>query len=514
MSDPPSRARRWVAIALVVTSLLILGGVIGVPWVLRNELIANQASCCDVAAEFHRERPGAAEGGPEEVGRCLRAVVDGLPSSIREGIEPALVEHGRTPRGPADPLGPLLLDVPMSDETLAAIDRCAAARSSRFLSGDGLAVKGVLERYTREAHLERDADERLRRLVVALELWIDVYVAFDQSIVGPLLWAREIGQSGPEAGPDVRREAAERLRALAASLPDVETATAIFYCANYAEVQTLSIADAWEANEQFGTSLAMAASAEPASWGREPAENRLERAIPSGIQHEQYVAPGSAYVAGTLMLAAQQLHSTDEAFLGQQPRPIEVDSPMNMLPCSELTLPSALDHREISLCSLDPDGAFAGRELNRLYRALRATALEDPSRVPERIDDLEARPADGSGASELVPAEAPCVPAPRPAEAMEAWASVGYTPPRDRRVAISLLHPRLAPPGPTPDHVEGWRLLRARWRVGRVPNLREPSVVICDGPVREARLWVGPGDDPRAGQLQLGEVSEPAAESR
>jgi hypothetical protein len=511
-----------VLAALVALGLLVVTGVVGVPWVIRGDLIANQARTCEIAEAFVRERPGAIDDGPEEVGRCLEEVLSGLDPSIRQRLEDAMAQHQSSLRRPSEPLHGALLDIPIGNGTFAAVERCAGARTSHWRGGHGLAMRGLLERFTREAHLERDGDQRLRRLVVALELWVDAYAMLDLSITGPILWAREIGLSAGDMSPETATEAAERMRALAASLPDIETATALFYCSVYGEVRELELFDAFEANEQFGASLAMAAETDPATWGHEPSARRLHRAIPSGVPHDQFAEPGSAYVAGTLILAARHLDPEPNDFLGQRIESADLDDgPMSHRPCWRLVLPSALDDRELELCSRDGRASVASRELARLYRALRRTALAGGA-IPQRIDDRSAESAsESASASEstsVVPAEPPCTEEPRPPGALEAWRTVGYEAPATSRVALTLLQPETPPPtrpGERADPGRGWRLLRARWRLGRIPNLMDPSSLICDGPVREARLWIdGPAGDPKPTPLELGEVSEPGAERR
>lgn len=517
MSEPKpdeGRSTRWVLIAVVATALLVVAGVIGAPWVVRRDLIANQAKCCEIAADFERERPGATPDGPPEVGQCLRAIVDGLDTGIRDRLERGQVEHTGALRRPSDPLGPALLDVPLSPEVFAAVDRCARSRTSRWRPDHGLAEQGLLERYAREAHLERDPDVRLRRLATAMELWGDAMSMYsDLPLAAPLMWAREIGQTG--TGDSATMESvAERLIALAASLPDIETSTAIFYCAVYGEVTELDLLDSFEANDEFGASLAMASRTEPATWGHDSQESRLERAIPTGVQHDQFVEPGSAYVGATLMAAARHLQSDSEPFLGQMPELSDPDAdspPFSRRPCAGVVLPSALDDRELGMCHLDPDASYAGRELVRLFRALRAAAIEGEP-IPERIDDL----TDGDSPE---PAAPTCMPVERSGAAREAWQQIGYDAPATRRVTLTLLHPTEPPPVPMTGtrwagFDAGWRQLRARWQVGRVPNLLEPEHVICDGPVHEVRLWIdGPPHDPRARPLEWIEASEPAAES-
>ncbi len=497
------RSKRWVLFALAATGALVLASVVGVPWVVRRDLQTHQARCCEIAAAFERERPSAVPDGPAEVGQCLSAIVDGLESDVQDQLERGQVEHSSALRQPSEPLGPTLLDAPLSAETFAAVDRCAGARTARWRSGHGLAVQGLLERYTREAHLERDPNERLRRLSVAVELWVDVYTVFDQSIVGPVRWARELGATSGPADLAVRVEVAERMRALAASLPDVETATATFYCAVYGEVQGLSITDAWDANAIFGASLAMAAGTEPAPWGREPAESRLDRAIPTGAQYDQFAEPGSAYVAATLLLAAQHLDLSDETFLGRSIELVEGDGEgvMSEAPCFELVLPSALDDRELSMCTLGAESVIATRELTLLFRALRATARRGEP-IPEQIRDFTE-----------MPVEPPRAEYERSEASLAAWQQIGYEPPRAGRVALSLQHPTDSPPPlgrPWEGFEAGWRQARAWWRVARVTDGADVS---CDGPLQEVRLWIdGPAHDPRARPVVLLESSEPAAE--
>ncbi len=384
-----SRAGRWVLIALVAIALLVVAGVVGVPWAIRGELIGNQARTCEIAGTFVRERPGARADGPREVGGCLDAIVQELDPAVRQQLEDGIVEHGGGLRRPSEPLHGSLLDVPLGEEVFGAIERCAGAKTARWRGDDGLAIRALLERFSREAHLERDPDRRVRRLLVALELWVDAYAMLDLSITAPLLWARELGHTGQAAGARTRADAAERMRALAASLPDIETATALFYCAVYGEVRQLELFDAWEANDQFGASLAMAAETDPGPWGRNPPLSRLDRAIPSGKPNEQFAEPGSAYVAGTLIVAAHQLDPGEDTFLGQSVHAIPVDdAPMSVEPCHELVLPGALDDRELAHCAIEPEAQVATRELARLYRAVRATALGKERLVPERIEDL------------------------------------------------------------------------------------------------------------------------------
>lgn len=536
MSDAESgaRASRWVLVTLVIVSLLVAAGVIGVPFVIRGDLIANQARTCNIAEAFVRERPGATSEGPDEVGACLADVLRDLDPALRQRLEDAMVHHDSRFREPSQPLDGTLLDIPLGDGTFAAVARCAGARTSRWRGGHGLAMRGLLERFSREAHLERDPDRRLRRLLVALELWIDAYAMLDLSIVEPVLWAREIGQGGSGASPETTEMVAERMRALAASLPDIETTTALFYCSVYGEVRELELFDAWQANEEFGASLAMAAETEPATWGREPSPRRLDRAIPSGALYDQLAEPGSAYVAAMLIVAARQLDPKDERFLGQSVSVLPAaEQPLSRNPCSRLVLPSALESREIQICAIDPSAVVASRELTRLYRALRTRALRGEP-IPERVDD-RSLPSESSAtspasselgsrsepsASESQPAtvlsQPGCTEEPRPPTALEAWRAVGYEAPASRRVTLTLLHPDTPPAASAlepPSSDPGWRLLRARWRIGRVPNLLDPSTVICDGPVREARLWVGGPPDYHARQIELSELSEPGAQS-
>ena len=196
--------------------------------------------------------------------------------------------------------------------------------------------------------------------------------------------------------------------------------------------------------------------------------------------------PSSVYVAGSLMVAAQLLDPSDERFLDQPVGEAPHDgAPESAEPCRVLVLPSALDHRELDLCTRDEGAIVATRELARLYRALWRQA-SDGRPVPERVEELAA------GGSL---AKAPCQPEPRPEAALEAWRAVGYDAPATRRVALSIGRAARAPEPMDDDLVRYHRpqqMLQARWRAS------------CDGPVLQARIYLeGSAEYPMPTALEL-----------